>query len=210
MQANAPKVFPKNSPQVAAVNDGALEIGWVNHYYLHRVDPNGRKAANWSFPADSDAGNVMMVAGMGRLSHSDAAASADALMAWFVSQPVQRVFGLNNKEYPPARGGDARRRDAPRSGERGDRRSGLTDRSRTHARDAQRAWPAVNRVVSGPTLASRGWAVGRPLFGLLWPPDDPGDASDALVEQIVDAGPAFGLSVALALVVVLIATALGG
>lgn len=104
VQANAPKVFPKNSPQVAAVNDGALEIGWVNHYYLHRVDPNGRKAANWSFPADSDAGNVMMVAGMGRLSHSDAVASADALMAWFVSQPVQEVFAQNNKEYPARSG----------------------------------------------------------------------------------------------------------
>ena len=104
LKANAPKVFPKNSPQVAAVNDGALEIGWVNHYYLHRVDPNGRKAANWSFPAEDDAGNVMMVAGMGRLSHSDSVDASDKLMAWFTSQPIQEVFAQTNKEYPARQG----------------------------------------------------------------------------------------------------------
>jgi iron(III) transport system substrate-binding protein len=104
VKANAPKVFPKNSPQVAAVNDGGLEIGWVNHYYLHRVDPNGRKAANWSFPDAADAGNVMMVAGMGRLSHSDSVEASNTLMAWFVSQPVQEVFAQTNKEYPARAG----------------------------------------------------------------------------------------------------------
>lgn len=70
----------------------------------------------------------------------------------------------------------------------------------------------MNRVVSGLTLAllAGGPLVGL-LFGLLWPPDDPwGMPPTPWLEQIVDAGPAFGLSVALALVVALIATALGG
>ncbi len=44
VQANAPTRYPKNSPQVAAANEGTIDIGWVNHYYLHRLDKEGRIA----------------------------------------------------------------------------------------------------------------------------------------------------------------------
>ena len=37
VQANAPAVYPKNSPQVKAADAGQLKIGWVNHYYLHKL-----------------------------------------------------------------------------------------------------------------------------------------------------------------------------
>ena len=36
VQANSPKVFLKNTPQVAAAATGEIEVGLVNHYYLHR------------------------------------------------------------------------------------------------------------------------------------------------------------------------------
>ena len=44
MKANSPVSFPKNSPQVAAANEGTIALGWVNHYYLHRLDKEGRRA----------------------------------------------------------------------------------------------------------------------------------------------------------------------
>ena len=34
--ANNPTVYPKNTPIVAAVGAGEVEVGFVNHYYLHR------------------------------------------------------------------------------------------------------------------------------------------------------------------------------
>ena len=36
IQANEPKIYPKNTPQVAAVESGEIDIGFVNHYYVHR------------------------------------------------------------------------------------------------------------------------------------------------------------------------------
>ena len=46
--ANKPGVYPKNSPQVKAVDEGSLEIGWVNHYYLHKL--NKEKTAAKTIP----------------------------------------------------------------------------------------------------------------------------------------------------------------
>ena len=43
--------YSKNSPQVAAANEGAIELGWVNHYYLHRLDKDGRTAKTGAFPS---------------------------------------------------------------------------------------------------------------------------------------------------------------
>ena len=36
IQANDVKVYPKNTPQVAAVSAGEIDVGLVNHYYLFR------------------------------------------------------------------------------------------------------------------------------------------------------------------------------
>ena len=36
LQANEPKVYPKNTPIVAAAGAGEIDVGFVNHYYLHR------------------------------------------------------------------------------------------------------------------------------------------------------------------------------
>ena len=36
MQANEPRVYPKNTPQVAAAAAGEIDVGLVNHYYLFR------------------------------------------------------------------------------------------------------------------------------------------------------------------------------
>ena len=96
---NEPKSYPKNSPQVKATNEGSLVIGWVNHYYLHRVDPNGRTAVNYSFPQE-DAGNILMVSGAGIRKGSPNKEAAEQVLAYLVSKEGQSHFAMNNYEYP--------------------------------------------------------------------------------------------------------------
>lgn len=100
IQANSPTKFPKNSPQVAAANEGAIALGWVNHYYLHRLDKEERTAANWSFPAAGDAGNVLMIAGVGIRKNSPKRAAAEAFVEWLVTEESQHYFAQEGFEYP--------------------------------------------------------------------------------------------------------------
>lgn len=100
VEANQPTRYPKNSPQVAAANDGAIELGWVNHYYLHRLEKEGRRAQNWSFPTPGDPGNILMVSGVGIRQGSNKAKAAEAFVAWLVSEPVQDYFAQKGFEYP--------------------------------------------------------------------------------------------------------------
>ena len=98
--ANEPTVYPKNSPQVEAAHEGAIQIGWVNHYYLHRKKTDGYKAENYSFSADGDAGNVLMLAGMGIRAGSPRAEDAAKVIAFMVSPTAQEYFAQETFEYP--------------------------------------------------------------------------------------------------------------
>ena len=99
VKSNEPKSYPKNSPQVKAANEGSLVIGWVNHYYLHRVDPEGRTAVNYSFPQE-DVGNILMVSGAGIRKGSANKAAAEKVLGYLVSKEGQSHFAMNNYEYP--------------------------------------------------------------------------------------------------------------
>ena len=90
MKANAPVSYPKNSPQVAAANEGTIAIGWVNHYYLHRLDSEGRRARNYSFTEAGDPGNVLMVSGVGVRKGSSKTEAAEAFIEG--SWPEQTYF----------------------------------------------------------------------------------------------------------------------
>ncbi len=100
VQANLPTSYPKNSPQVVAAQDGAIELGWVNHYYLHRLSKDGRKAQNWSFPDSQDLGNILMVSGVGIRLGTPNKAAAEAFVAWLLSPTVQNYFAQEGFEYP--------------------------------------------------------------------------------------------------------------
>ena len=101
VQANNPKVYPKNSPQVQAVHDGVLDIGWVNHYYLHKkLDTKNTKAKNYSFPTKGDPGNIVMLAGMGIRKGSAQKENAEKLLKWMTSPKAQQWFVEKNFEYP--------------------------------------------------------------------------------------------------------------
>ncbi len=99
MMANEAKAYPKNSPQVRAAADGVIALGWVNHYYLHKLGL-GAKAANYSFPTPGDAGNVMMVAGAGVLASAKDPAAAWRLVEHLVSEPVLAAIARDLFEYP--------------------------------------------------------------------------------------------------------------
>lgn len=97
-----PKVYPKNSPQVKGVSNGEIQIGWVNHYYLHKLkaaDPE-LSAANYSFVNENDPGNLMMLSGIGVVSASD---NRDAALQFieFLLEPEQQTYFTNEVyEYP--------------------------------------------------------------------------------------------------------------
>ena len=112
MAANEPVVYPKNAPQVKAAAAGEIDIGWVNHYYLYRFKRPGFGAANYSFPTAGDAGNLLMLAGVGIRAGTSKRALAEALVAFLVGEEAQRAFALDGFEYP-TRPGVATHPDVP-------------------------------------------------------------------------------------------------
>ena len=52
VQANNPTIYPKNTPQVAAVAAGEIDVGLVNHYYLFRfLAEEGRGLSGAQLPS---------------------------------------------------------------------------------------------------------------------------------------------------------------
>ena len=73
IQANNPKVYPKNTPIVSATASGEIDVGLVNHYYLHRFlaeQGNSFSARNYH-PTAGGPGAIIMVSGVGILESSD-------------------------------------------------------------------------------------------------------------------------------------------
>lgn len=106
MKAAEPKVYPKNSPQVKAVSNGEIDMGWVNHYYLHKLRAANPelKAANYSFSAPGDAGNLMMLSGAALVSHSKNKADGQKLVDFLLSATAQAYFANTTYEYPTVAG----------------------------------------------------------------------------------------------------------
>ena len=115
---NKPKTYPKNSPQVKAVSNGEIDVGWVNHYYLHKLKAANPelKAANHTFSDAGDAGNLMMLSGFAIIKHSKKQALAQRLAAFLVSDEAQTYFAQKTFEYPTVPG-TAHHPDVPVLGE---------------------------------------------------------------------------------------------
>lgn len=106
MKAISPKTYPKNSPQVRAVGNGEIKIGWVNHYYLLRQKASqpDLKAANYVFPTDKDAGNIMMLSGVAIVKGTKQSKAAGMLVSFLLSDEIQTHLTQNNFEYPVVEG----------------------------------------------------------------------------------------------------------
>ena len=103
IQANDPQVYPKNTPIVAAVGAGEIEVGFVNHYYLFRFlaeEPNF-PARNYS-PRSGDAGSMVNVAGVGIVDTTDNPEAAEAFLNFLLRRSSQEYFNTETNEYPLA------------------------------------------------------------------------------------------------------------
>ncbi|MFQ5409602.1 MAG: extracellular solute-binding protein, partial [Anaerolineales bacterium] len=77
--ANDPVAYEKNTPVVAAVGAGEVDVGFVNHYYLYRFlaeEGEAFPARNYFLP-DGGPGSLVMVAGVARLATSSNPAGAE-------------------------------------------------------------------------------------------------------------------------------------
>ena len=102
IMANEPTFYAKNTPTVAAAGAGEVDVGFVNHYYLHRFlaeEGEGFAARNYYTPAD-DAGSLVMAAGAGILASTDAQAEAERLLKFLLGVTAQQYFATNTHEYP--------------------------------------------------------------------------------------------------------------
>lgn len=101
MVANDAPTFESNSPIVAAVDDGQVDAGLVNHYYLlqRRAENAEVMAENHFFSAPS-AGSLVMPAGVGILATADDRVAAEAFVEFLLSEESQRFFAEETYEYP--------------------------------------------------------------------------------------------------------------
>ena len=102
IQANDPKVYPKNTPQVAAAAAGEIDVGFVNHYYLFRFlaeEGEDFTARNYH-PRAGGPGSIIMVAGAGILGTSENRANAEKFLSFMLSQVGQQYFASQTFEYP--------------------------------------------------------------------------------------------------------------
>ncbi|MCY4624988.1 MAG: iron ABC transporter substrate-binding protein [Chloroflexi bacterium] len=106
VQANEATVYPKNTPQVAAAAAGEIDVGLVNHYYLHRFlteEGDSFMARNYH-PRGGGPGALVMVAGVGILSTSENKENAQRFIEFMLSLAAQQYFASQTYEYPLVEG----------------------------------------------------------------------------------------------------------
>ena len=102
IMANDPIFYAKNTPTVAAAGASEIDVGFVNHYYLHRFlaeEGEGFAARNFYTPSN-DAGSLVMAAGAGILASTDAQEEAERLLKFLLGVTAQQYFATKTHEYP--------------------------------------------------------------------------------------------------------------
>lgn len=102
IQANEPVTYEKNTPIVAAVAAGEVDVGFVNHYYLYRfINEEGEAfaARNYFLPGGGP-GSLIMVSGVGILGTAQNVANAEKFISYLLSIPNQQYFASQTFEYP--------------------------------------------------------------------------------------------------------------
>jgi iron(III) transport system substrate-binding protein len=107
LKANEPKTYQSNGLVLRAVNDGEVDLGLVNHYYLYElIEELGpeRVVARNHFTANGDPGALVNVAGVGILRSTDAPEAAATFVNYLLSPSAQRYFAEETHEYPMVAG----------------------------------------------------------------------------------------------------------
>ncbi|MFP3991747.1 iron ABC transporter substrate-binding protein [Streptomyces sp. E11-3] len=115
-KANDPQVYEKNTPALAAVNDGKAELALINHYYWYeKVAEEGADKVNAKlhYPTKGDPGALVNVAGVGVIKDSDESAAAEKAVDFLLSKEAQTYFSDETKEYPLAAGVTSNVKDLP-------------------------------------------------------------------------------------------------
>ncbi|MEK6256882.1 MAG: extracellular solute-binding protein, partial [Chloroflexota bacterium] len=102
IMANDPEFYEKNTPTVAAVAAGEVEVGFVNHYYLYRfIAEEGESfpARNYFLPSGGP-GSLIMVAGIGRIGTGPNEDNALKFIEFLLSTEAQQYFANETFEYP--------------------------------------------------------------------------------------------------------------
>jgi len=104
--ANEVRDYPKNTPIVAAVGAGEIDVGFVNHYYLYRflAEEGETFPARIAFLRSGEAGSLVNVSGIGILATSRRQERAADLVRYLLSEPAQRFFSQETYEYPMVQG----------------------------------------------------------------------------------------------------------
>ncbi len=106
LKKNGAKTFDGNRVIVEAINDGDVDFGLVNHYYLSvlRKSNPDIKVENKYMKA-GDPGGFVNVTGVGILDSSDQKASAERFVEFLLSDEGQRFYVTQeNTEYPLVEG----------------------------------------------------------------------------------------------------------
>ena len=101
MVANDIAVYEGNSPIVQAVIDGEIDAGFVNHYYLLRMEAEAGEdlpAENFIY-SNGDPGALINVAGAGVLA-SGSQELANAFVGYLLDTEAQQYFADETFEYP--------------------------------------------------------------------------------------------------------------
>jgi len=104
--ANDPVAYEKNTPVVAAVGAGEIDVGLVNHYYLYRfLQEEGESfpARNYFLP-NGGPGSLVMAAGTGVLASSERQETAHRFLSFMLSPVAQQYFATQTFEYPLVEG----------------------------------------------------------------------------------------------------------
>ena len=106
MIANDVRMYPKNTPIVDAAGRGEVDIGLVNHYYLHRfiAEYGDDFGARNLFLNDGGPASLIMVAGSGILKTSPNPENAESFVRFLLSQSSQQYFAASVYEYPLVEG----------------------------------------------------------------------------------------------------------
>ena len=100
--ATEPSVYAKNTPTVAATGSGEVEVGFVNHYYLHRFlaeEGEGFAARNYFLPGGGP-GSAVLVTGAAILKTADNESQAERFLDYLLSEDAQKYFSEQTFEYP--------------------------------------------------------------------------------------------------------------
>ena len=89
-----------------AAGRGEIDMGLVNHYYQYQeaaAAGDRHRAANHNFD-DDDIGSLLIITAATVTAGSENRAAANQLIAYLLSEPVQRYLTTETLEYPLAAG----------------------------------------------------------------------------------------------------------